>query len=307
MKAAAFWLCAAGLFAFQACAAPPLRTTVKAGPPMERVEVQGHLGYRTVINHPDALGVSGSCADKGYIYLVAERNKRLLRVNNTGEVLSIPLRGVPDDLDLEGLACKDGRFYISTESQQEHRTGDLVLVVEVGATIGTVVEVLTMHYPPGMEAGANQGLEGLCIAGDWIVAAGEILRKDSSGNRQAPILRQRIGDENTFLHWLNLTSDTGKISGIDCRLRGSRVEVFAIERHFEVARLLQFELGDEPSDAQRVVELAHIIRDRENYESLLVDDEGYARLSNDNQYISITGATEETMLAPIRGFARKEY
>lgn len=281
-----------------------MRTVVKAEPPMELVELTGNLGYRTIVDHPDAMGVSGSCRDGAYTWLIAERNHRLLRINGNSQVTSFPLEGIPDAVDLEGLACKDGRFYISTESDVEHRTGDLVLVVDLEGSGAKVVDVITMHYPPGMEAGTNQGLEGLCIAGDWLIAAGEILQKDSSGTRQAPILRQKIGDKNTFMHWVNLTTDTGKISGIDCRMRSSRIEVFAVERHFEVCRLLQFDLGDEPSEAKRVVELAHIVREGDNFESLLVDDEGYARLSNDNQYIKISGATEETMLTPIRGFAR---
>ena len=286
------------------CSDPAMRTTVKAAPPVEVVELTGNVGYRAVVDHPDAMGISGSCFDGANTWLVAERNKRLLRIDGDSRITTFALEGIPDAVDLEGLACKDGRFYMSTETTVDHRTGDLVLVVELTATTGKVVEVITMHYPDGMEASANQGLEGLCIAGDWLVAAGEILQKDSSGTRQAPILRQKIGDDNTFLHWINLTSDTGKISGIDCRIRNNRIEVFAIERHFEVCRLLQFDLADEASKAKRIVELAHITREGDNYESLLVDEEGYARLSNDNQYIKITGATEETFLAPIRGFAR---
>lgn len=281
-----------------------MRTIVKAAPPVNLVELTGSLGYRVVVDHPDALGISGSCTDGGSVFLIAERNHKLLRINRNSQVTSIEIEGVPDGVDLEGLACKDGRFYISTESDAEHRAGDLVLVVDVDGAVGKVSEVVTMHYPPDMEAGANQGLEGLCIAGDWLVAAGEIIRKDSTGTRQAPILRQKIGDESTFMHWVSLTSDTGKISGIDCRLNGETIEVFAVERHFEVCRLLHFVLGAEPSEPRGVVELAHLIRDSENFESLLVDDEGYARLSNDNQYIQITGPTEETILTPIRGFAR---
>ncbi len=296
------WMLAA--LVLPSCSDKPMRTTVKAAPAVEVVELMGRVGYRSVVAHPDALGVSGSCHDGSNTWLVAERNNRLLRIDPDSNVMSFKLEGIPDGIDLEGLACKDGRFYMSTESQVDHRTGDLVLVVDLEGSAGKVVEVITMHYPDGMEANANQGLEGLCIAGDWLVAAGEILQKDSAGTRQAPILRKKIGGDNTFLHWVNLTSDTGKISGIDCRIRNDRIEVFAIERHFEVCRLLQFELSEEASKAKRVVELAHITREGDNYESLLVDDEGYARLSNDNQYIQITGATEETFLAPIRGFAR---
>jgi hypothetical protein len=289
-----------------ACSEKPMRTTVKAAPPSYGVSLTGTLGYRTVVDHPDALGISGSCQEGEYTWLIAERNKKLLRLDTTGKVKIYELAGIPDDLDLEGLACKDGRFYMSTESQVQHRTGDLVLLVDLEeeTSSGKVTEVLTMHYPPGMEAGTNQGLEGLCIAGDWLIAAGEILRTSTSGTRQAPVLRQKLGTEDTFMHWVNLTTATGKLSGIDCRMRGEIVEVFAVERHFEVSRLLQFDLGDEASKAKRVVELAHLLREGENYESLLVSDDGMARLSNDNQYKTITGATEETILLPIRGFRR---
>lgn len=295
----------ATLCSVSGCPNKPMRTIVKAAPPIELVEVTGNLGYRTLVDHVDALGVSGSCNDGVDTWLIAERNHKLLRVDTNNRVTSIEISGIPDAVDLEGLACKDGRFYISTESSVKNRTGDLVLVVDIQGNAGKVSEVITMHYPPGMEAQDNQGLEGLCIAGDWLIAAGEILQKDSAGNRQAPILRQRIGEDNTFMHWVNLTTDTGKISGIDCRMKADKVEVFAVERHFEVCRLLQFDLGDEPSEPKRVVELAHIIREGENFESLLVDDEGYSRLSNDNQYTTITGPTEETLLTPIRGFARE--
>lgn len=291
-------------FAAPACGGKSIRTTVKAGPPTDGIELTGSLGYRTTVDHPHALGISGSCQEGQFTWLIAERNKRLLRLDDAGDIKSFEIDGIPEELDMEGLACKDGRFYMATESDVEHRTGDLVLVVDLDESSGRVTGVLTMHYPPGLEAGVNQGLEGLCIAGDWLIAAGEILRTGPSGKRQAPILRQKLGDDDTFMHWVNLTTSTGKISGIDCRMRQGTVEVFAVERHFEVSRLLQFDLGDEPSRPKRVVELAHLLREGENYESLLVDDEGQARLSNDNQYKTITGATEETMLSPIPGFAR---
>lgn len=280
------------------------RTTAKAGPPVSGMELKGELAYRTPLEHADALGISGSCRGEDAVWLIAERNARLLRVDDDGRVRSIPIEGVPEDVDLEGLACKDGRFYVSTETEKAKRSGDIVLVVDLVDSTARVSKVLTMHYPPGMMASSNQGLEGLCIAGDWLIAAGEILRSDGTGVRQAPILRQRLGDGNTFLHWVELTSSTGKLSGIDCRMRNDVIEVFAIERHYEVCRVLHFELGDDTSKSETVLELAHLIRDTENFESILVDERGQVRLSNDNQYKTITGPSEETFLVPVHAFSR---
>ena len=256
------------------CSNTASRTKVSAGPPRGSLELTGEVAYRTLLNHEDAVGISGSCWDAGVRWLVGERNNRLLRVDRENRIESIPIEDVPPGYDLEGLACHEGRFYISTETEEEGRTEDRVLVVELNDDTARVVDILTFLYPAPMKAGVNQGLEGLCIAGDWLIAAGEILRTDASGVRQAPILRQKLGESDTFLHWVNLTSRTGKISGLDCRERGGIIEVFAMERHFEVARALQFELGDAPSKVQTVLELGHLVTESENFESIIVNDRG---------------------------------
>jgi hypothetical protein len=286
-----------------ACAQQEMRTAVTAGPPISGVQYNAELSHRNLLDHPDALGISGSCMNHGEVWLVGERNARLLRVSKDNQLTSIPIEGLPEGLDMEGLACKDGRFYLSTESQDSDRDSDVVLIVEVQGATAMVIETLVMQYPDGLKAGVNQGLEGLCIAGDWLVAAAEIVRTDSSGRRQAPFLRQRLGDSSAFLHWVNLTTSSGKISGIDCRLRGDAIEVFAIERHYEVSRILHFELGDGPSQSDTILELAHLVRESENFESIVVDDRGEIRLSNDNQYKTITGPTEETVLEIVPAFA----
>ena len=240
----------------------------------------------------------------GETWLVTERNPHLLRLASEGPVTSIPIQGAPEDLDLEGLACHEGRFYIATESDDSTRNSDVVLVVEVEGSTANVIETIVLVYPEDLLAGVNQGLEGLCIAGDWLIAAGEILRTDSSGQRQAPFLRQRLGDSNAFLHWVNLSSSTGKISGIDCRMRGNVFEIFAIERHYEVSRVLHFDLRTDSSQSETVLDLAHLVRETENFESILVDDRGEVRLTNDNQYKTVTGPTEETVLVAVPAFAR---
>lgn len=286
------------------CGSKEPRTSVTAGPASGGMEIKARLAYRTLIDHPDAVGVSGSCSMSEETWLVTERNPHLLRISIEGTVTSIPIEGAPEELDLEGLACQDGRFYIATESEDSDRNSDVVLVVEVQGSSAKVIETLVLVYPDDLLGGVNQGLEGLCIAGDWLIAAGEVLRTDSSGQRQAPFLRQRLGDSNAFLHWVNLSSSTGKISGIDCRMRGNVFEIFAIERHYEVSRVLHFDLRTGTSQSETVLDVAHLLRDTENFESILVDDRGEVRLSNDNQYKTVTGPSEETVLAVVPAFAR---
>ncbi len=279
------------------------RTNVSAGPPTGSLELAGELAYRNLLDDEDAVGISGSCWDGSSRWLIPETNSRLLRVDRNGRVESFVLEGIPPEHDLEGLACDADRFYISTETDTVGRTQDRVLVVELVAGIGKVVDTLVLPYPAPMKAGVNQGLEGLCLAGDWLIAAGEILRTNDAGVRQAPVLRHKLGGNNTYLHWVNLSSRTGKLSGLDCRERGGIIEVFAVERHYEVSRILQFELSDAPSKAHTIVDLADMIRETENFESIVVDERGRVWLSNDNQYKTITGPSEETVLQPIPAFA----
>ena len=288
-----------------ACSHQKPRTSVKAGPPQGSLEVNAELAYRSPLDDERAVGISGSCQGDGYRWFIAERNATLFQVDRGNKVRSITIQGVPPNLDLEGLACGPDRFYISTESEEAGRTEDLVLVVQLGEAgeSANVVDTLTMQYPPPMKAGVNQGLEGLCIAGDWLIAAGEILRTTASGIRQAPILRQKLGESDTFLHWVNLSSRTGKISGLDCRERGGIIEVFALERHYEVSRILRFELGPGPSKSKAIADLAPLLRETENFEAIIVDERGRVWLANDNQYKTITGPSEETVLEPIAAFA----
>ncbi|MCP4447132.1 MAG: hypothetical protein GY811_17560 [Myxococcales bacterium] len=296
-------LIAAVSFAALGCAKDRKRTSVSAGPPRGSLEIDGEVAYRTGLKHEDAVGISGSCWDGSARWLVGERNSRLLRVDRQNNIETFPIEGVPPGHELEGLACGAEFFYISTETDVIGRTEDRVLVLEFSEGVARVVDTLIFQYPAPMTARVNQGLEGLCIAGDWLIAAGEILRTNDAGVRQAPILRQKIGETDTFLHWVNLSSRTGKLSGLDCRERGGIIEVFAVERHYEVSRLLQFELGEAPSKSQTIVELGHITRETENFEAIIVDERGRVWLAQDNQYKTITGPSEETVLEPIPAFA----
>ncbi len=267
----------------------------------------GEVAARKTLKSPKALGISGSCKMKGTTYLVAERNQTLFRSTQDG-FETLPIVGVPAGLDLEGLACINDTFYISTEVDEDGRTSDLVLVAAISNGELHIQEKLSLAYPSGMIADKNHGLEGLCIAGDWLVAAAELIRESPRGVRQAPLLKVKLGsDVAPSLHWVNLTSSSGKLSGIDCRMSGEAVEVFAIERHFKIARILHFELGVSPAESKTVLSLEALVQESENFEALLVDDQGTATLHNDNQYATITGPSEEVTLKPVSEFIRLSH
>lgn len=286
------------------CKTPPPRTQSVIGPPESGMSLVGQLASRDIISSEAALGVSGSCqeANSASRWLVTERNHMLIEIRDEGERV-FPIEGVPEGFDLEGLACDEGRFYISTETQAQNRSQDIVLVADLQGDKAIISGQIELDYPDGLKAGENEGLEGLCISDGWLVASGEVIRSDEQGVRQAPILRKKIGEPETFLHWLELTTRTGKISGIDCRMHRGELEVFGIERHYEVARILQFSLSNEVSKAETILELEHLVRNTENFEAILVDRRGQVRLTNDNQFKTVTGPSEETLLEAVESFS----
>ncbi len=258
---------------------------------------------RTTIEHPDALGISGACQQGTDVFLVGERNQKLFRLATDGAVSVFPILGVPDGLDLEGLACTESRIYISTESEAPNRELDLVLVVEIADKQARVVDTIAIQYPEGLRADDNHGLEGLCIADNWLVAAAELAHINSAGNRVAPILRRKLSGGPTLVNWVPLTTDTGKLSGIDCHANNELLEVFAIERHFGVARILRYQIGMGARTEPDVLAMESILGTSENFEGILVRPDGGISLYNDNQYKTITGPSEEVVLAPVPAFS----
>ncbi len=258
---------------------------------------------RRTIVHPDALGISGACRQGTDVFIVGERNQKLFRLASDGAVSVFSIVGVPDGLDLEGLACTESRIYVSTESEAPDRESDLVLVVEIADEQARVVDTIAMQYPKGLRADDNHGLEGLCIAGDWLVAAAELAHINSAGNRVAPILRRKLSGGPTLVNWVPLTTDTGKLSGIDCHAKNELVEVFAIERHFGVARILRYQIGMGARTEPDILAIESILGKSENFEAILVQPDGSISLYNDNQYKTITGPSEEVVLAPVPAFA----
>src|SRR5690606_24762195 len=109
-----------------------------------------------------------------------------------------------------------------------------------------------------------------------------------------------LGTRQWTYHRLALTSETGKISALDCRRSGDGIEVWAVERHFETSRVVRFVLPLEAPAGDRaelvtpavVLDLAaHTDGGRRNFEGL-VRAPGRVRLVVDNAWVTITGPNE---------------
>ena len=125
-----------------------------------------------------------------------------------------------------------------------------------------------------MEAPPNAGIEGLCTTGDFVVAGGEPVIQDR-GTRWAPVARMRreglkAGVWTPFR--LRLTTKRGKLSSLDCWQDDDELELYAIERHYGVGRVLYFELPTEGQGADvaaaTVVDVAKLMPDLPNLEGV---------------------------------------
>jgi hypothetical protein len=206
----------------------------------------------SVVALEDVAGLSGAVTDaRGVLWLVPERQHVLIEQAAGAQPAVWPLSGVPDEgLDLESLAwlgTHEGRerLAVGTEGICERNT-HAVLVVERQGEGFAVVETIRLPLDlwPEIACEDGHGLEGLCAAAGTqgevhLVAAIEHPETDAEKRRWAP-LGVRAPDGRWTPHRVALTSETGKISALDCRLAGQDIEVWAIERHFETSRLVRF-------------------------------------------------------------------
>jgi hypothetical protein len=260
------------------------------------------------IEVPGVTGLSDLTADDtGRLWAVAERARRLVRMQPSGgSPRVVALEGVPDRLDVEGIAwLGGGRFALATEADSPRRSSDLLLFARLtGRGTRVVVErqvALDYRLWP-IEPRGNQGMEGLCKAGGALVVAIESV-VGSGERRQAPVAVHHLASAGWTPYLVRLTTTTGKLSALSCRERGGAIDVMAVERHFEVARLIRFELpAPAPSRAAPaapvapveinpvlVANLAPLIEKRENLEGLVWDGERSIVLVADNDWVAVVG------------------
>lgn len=246
-------------------------------------------------------GLSGLAIDgDGVPIAVAEGGEALVAIGPRG-ARAIPLVGVPDGVETESIAWLGGdRFALGTESMDVGRTADAILIVERGPERARVVDRVALPYSVlGVRGEENHGIEGLCFApgergGTLIAAMENVASRD--GARWAP-LGVREGDGAFRRVLLRLGSETGKISALDCRRRGDAIDVIAIERHFGVMRIVQFDLraGVDRVTPRVVYDLAGRLEGDPNLEGiaragdelLLVVDNHYGTRQGPNELVRV--------------------
>jgi hypothetical protein len=290
------WALTVTALALAACPRPP------ASAPAELAAGGVH---RIPIDVGDAHGLSGlALAGDGALWTVAERAQAAFRLEldlaaSPPTVRSIrrwDIDGLPPGVDLESLAAlPGGGFLIGTEGRGGVRAHRVEPAGDRLAVRGPPVEVTRAAL--GVKAGGNQGFEAACAVPGRVVLGIEAVGTDRQG-RWAPlvIVTGEPGDPaaTTTVRRLRLTTRTGKLSALDCWSEGGRLRVVAIERHFEVTRVLGFELDDGTGAV-----VPTLIRDLEPVLHGALNLEGIVRLPDgrllavvDNHYGRVTGPAE---------------
>lgn len=284
-----------------ACSATPERDTsakAPASPPLF-----------TEVTLDTAPGLSGlAVARDGAVWVVSERGTDAYRITLDAQlapaVTAIPIEGLPAGRDLESLALlHDGRFVMGTEgapgTEGAVDNAASVLFAELrGERLVVTSELALGSAETGTAFAFNHGVEGACAVGDTILLGFEGVGRDGD-RRWAPILRLE-GGAVTRAYKLALTSETGKLSALECR-RGAdgALEALAIERHFEVTRILAFTVGDAADLVPRIaLDLSPILRGRLNLEGLSWLLDGRLVAVVDNHWRTITGPSELVVFRP---------
>lgn len=254
-----------------------------------------------------AHGLSGLAADDaGGLWTIAERDARAYRIALGADLVpsleTFTIEGVPAGTDLEGIAVLgDARFALGTEGHDDGVA--TVLVAERrGAALAVTRSIALPEREVGIALRRNQGAEGVCGRGDEIVAALEGVGQDGD-RRWAPVVRIAAG-QIARRHRLWLTSRTGKISGLDCQIAAdATVTGWAIERHFEVTRLLRFTLpppgaGGDDVTPVLALELDAVLSGRLNLEGVAALPDGRVVAVVDNQWTTITGPSKLLVFSP---------
>lgn len=238
------------------------------------------------------LGLSGLTEDAdGYLWSMGEDATHVLRIDpQSFEVLEFPIDGCPPETELEALAWIGGsRFVFGTETSRSGRTDDDLLYGEIdgGRFVITDSSASCDYGRWELTAPDNHGVEGLCFADGVYLVATELIGSDGD-TRWAPLGAYDPQTDKWTAHRLRLTSETGKLAALSCRLEGDELVALAVERHFGVTRLLEFRIPRISEgtwiDPKIAVDLAKLIEPLPNFEGIVWRDDGSVILLTDNQY-----------------------
>ena len=207
----------------------------------------------TLLPTASPLGLSGLTTDPaGNVWAIPERTREVIKLaSHHGIAIEerVGLIGVPVGLETESITWLGGSIIaIGTEAAGD-RSSDLILLATRANDNFVVTDSLSLSYAPWETVGVdNEGIEGICAAGGFLFAAGEVVLETESGPA-APLGIFNLGTRQWTHTTIALTSTSGKIAGLDCRQTDPSsgvVELVAIERHFDVRRVLSMTVSSEP-------------------------------------------------------------
>ena len=204
---------------------------------------------RIVALDTDVRGLSGlTVDDHGAFWASGEDGDAVVRIDP--ETFGVTRYAVAEGLagtDLEAMAWVDGtRFVLGTETQEKGRLRDVILDGRLEGERFAVASVGHLDYARWhLAAPDNRGIEGICHVDGVLVLATELVELQR-GRRWAPLGMFDPKTQTWAAHRVGLTSKTGKLAAIDCRIVDGAVEALAVERHYGVSRLLRFSHSARP-------------------------------------------------------------
>ena len=287
------------------------------------------LFTRVELDTAGVHGLSGLAVDAdGTLWTVAERGAAAFAITLDGAratAVRYPIEGVPDGEDLEAVAIAARGFasrvedpsgpdptgeglatgppastdglWVGTEGRERGVARVFALVRDGARLVVTGAPIELRPDEVGVDVGANHGAEGVCAVGDVVAIALETAGQDARG-RWAPVVVIDRVRGTRVVHRVRLSSATGKLSALDCWRDGETLRAMAIERHFEVTRLLRFTLDAAVEITPTVaLDLGPVLRGALNLEGLARLPDGRMVAVVDNQYRSITGPDELLVFA----------
>jgi len=243
-------------------------------------------------------GLSGLAADEaGGIWAVSERGSEVYRITLDPALVPTVQRftvtGSPPDTDLEGIeALGNDRFVFGTEGKLDG-LATVLTAVRRDSTIAITGALVLEADELGVELASNHGAEGVCGEGDTIIAAIEAV--GTLGDRRFAPIARITGGKIVRVHRLWLTTATGKVSAVDCKLAADgTITGWAIERDFVVTKVLGFTLpppgqGEDGITPVDKLDLSKVLNGRLNLEGIAETSDGRVVAVVDNQWKKLTG------------------